>query len=182
MIGPVVVLGRAEQVLRVGECGHPFAVGVQAGVPAHMVHVQVGAHHMGDRLGREASGGHVVEERTLLAVPQRVGAFLVVADAGVHRDAMFACRDHAGMDALQQVAVVADEVRAQPRRSLSTGQHAALADAVVEEARRGRRGGLRDRRDGHVADLPALRLGTLAAGVCLAGLALSGGVHGWRPT
>ena len=150
---PVLVLGPGEQVAGVGERRQPPAVD-QTGVPADVVDVQVGADHLGDRFRRVARCGQVRKERQLQVVPVGAVAHLVVADAGVDRDAVIADVDHEALDAHQEVAVVADEVGTEPAGGLGAGEHVVLAEALEQEPRRRRSLALGNGRDRRVADLP----------------------------
>ena len=95
---PVVVLGACEEVARVGEGRHPAPVH-QPRVPAHVVGVEMGAHHEVDIVGREADGGEPVEVSRRRAVrPGRVeAALLVVADAGIDQDRPVPGPQHVGL-------------------------------------------------------------------------------------
>ena len=58
---PVFELAPCHQVTRVGKRWHPASV-VEPRVPADMVDVQVGAHHVGDVVGAEPGLGHPLQE------------------------------------------------------------------------------------------------------------------------
>ena len=79
-------LGFRAEHFRVRERRHPAPV-AQLRVPAHMVHMQVGAQHEVDVFGLEARLRQPLEVRLLEVVEsRRVRACLVVADAGVDED------------------------------------------------------------------------------------------------
>lgn len=65
---PVGELTGGEEVARVGEGGGDGAVGVEGGVPAAMVEVQVGVEDVGHLFGADAGGGEGGGEKLLVGV------------------------------------------------------------------------------------------------------------------
>ena len=94
---PVRVFALGEEVLRVGEGRHPAAV-LEFGVPAHVIDMQMGAHHEVDRLRRTAAGPQSIEEGRVELVPTWIVPRLVVAEAGVDQDGVPAGLQYPGMD------------------------------------------------------------------------------------
>ena len=89
LVLPVRVLALGEEIARVGKGRHPAAI-LELGVPAHVIDMQVRAHHEVDRLGRTAASLQAIEERRVELVPGRVVALLVVAEAGIDQDGVAA--------------------------------------------------------------------------------------------
>ncbi len=116
IVAPVLVFGSAEHVARIGKSRHPFPVH-QAGVPADMVDMQMGAQHGVDAVGRKAGFAHGFEERTLPVVPGRqVAALLVVAEPGIDHDPAGRRLHHQRVDRHFEPALVGGEMRNQPGR------------------------------------------------------------------
>ena len=155
VVVPVLELGRHEQIAGVRERRHPLAVD-EPRVPAHVVDVQVGAHDDVDRVGREAGGHHVVEERQLQLVPPGVGPGLVVADARVDGDARAVDVDDEALDALEEVAAARRRsCGCQPRRPVGDVHHPGLVHLREQEPGRGHHLDLDDRRDRGSSDGPS---------------------------
>ena len=150
---PVLELGLCEQVAPAREGRHPLAVDERR-VPAHVVDVQVRAHHRVDRVSGKACRLEVGEEREVQLVPPGVRSGLVVADARVDRDPHAVEVDDEALDPLEEVAAVVDERALEPRRSSCDVEHARLVEVFEEEARRRHRLDLDDRRDGGSAHSP----------------------------
>ena len=114
---PVVVLALGHDVLGVGECRHEAAID-QARVPADVIPVQVGAHHVVDLLGFDAGCRQIRDVVGLDHVEGgATGARLVVAAAGVDQDRVPRRAQDEGMKTHQQVAASSDQ-RAEPRLAL----------------------------------------------------------------
>ncbi len=151
---PVLMIDAADQVAGVGEGGHPLAV-LQAGVPAHMVDVQVGADHRIHALGRPAGIAHVIHERRIERLHADLLARLVVADAGVDHQPHPGRIDQQRVERQQHGVVLGpDEVRIEPGHGAQR-----LGRRLWQEGVLGAPGNgdfqLHHPRDGHIADLPA---------------------------
>ena len=111
---PVLVLDAPHQVVCLRDRRHPPSVD-QHGVPADMVHVQMGAQHGIDRLPRISGGREIVQERPPAVIPGLdATVLLVVAEAGIDDDAPRRCLHHEAVDAHAQPALFIGEVRLQP--------------------------------------------------------------------
>ena len=115
---PVGVFLLAEDVFGLGEGRHPAAI-LQPGVPAHVVHMHVGAHDVVDVVHRGAGRRQVpLPGVGRLHVPEGPGRpRLVVADAGIDQDGVVRRADQVGLDAEPQLARRrVDRRRARARR------------------------------------------------------------------
>jgi hypothetical protein len=116
VIPPILVLGLAEHISRIGEGRQPFATD-QPSVPADMIDMQVRAQHGVDAVGGKAGLCQGFEERALPVVPGRhVAAFLVVAEAGIDHDPPRGRLHHQRMDRHFEAAFLGGESRDQPRQ------------------------------------------------------------------
>ena len=113
LLRPVFPLGAAEEIAGALEGGRPAAVH-EARVPAHVVDVQVRAHDGVDRRHGVPRVGEVLEEAALEPVPVRIGAHLVVADAGVDEDAAALRLDDQPLDGGVELPLRGGKVLAQP--------------------------------------------------------------------
>ena len=102
---PALQFAAREDVLRVGEGGHPAPV-AQLRVPADVIRVQVGAEHVVDVLGRHPGLAQQRQEGAeLLHVPARAPlAWLVVAHARVDDDGVVRGLDQERLEHQHQVA------------------------------------------------------------------------------
>ncbi len=146
---PVLPLGVGKEVAGVRKRRNPRPVD-QAGVPSHVVDVEVGTQHGVDRLRWEAGCGQILEERARAHAPRLDRALLVVAEAGVDEDAPPVALDDQRPDRHVDLALRRRVVRDHPPD---------LADPVrgrVGEQPMGRRGRrqLRDLRDPYLSDRP----------------------------
>ena len=110
---PVLVLAATDQVTRIREGGYPLAID-QPGVPAHVVHVQVRAHHGIHRFGRASCLRKAFEERCLQRHAAHQGTRLVVAHAGVYHQCQPGRAHHQRMNREFEVPFLGHEVRVQP--------------------------------------------------------------------
>ena len=95
----MVVVGLAEDVLRIRECRHPAAV-VQFRIPADVIDVQMRAHHHVDVFGLCAGRREPFDVGRVEIVPERpMLARFVIADAGVDQDFPAADLDQPRVDA-----------------------------------------------------------------------------------
>ncbi len=145
---PVVPLRLGKEVVGVLEGGHPAVID-QARVPAHVIDVQVGAHHLVHPLKGEAGGGEVVEKTPLHPVPSRIGALLAVADAGVHHQGFATRLNNQRVNAQHQPLPIIDEWL-DPRQPVHL-----LRGRLRQQVRPQRGGGqLHDLGDLHIANPP----------------------------
>ena len=111
---PVLVFAAPENVACIGKGRHPAPV-LQAGVPADMVGVQMGAEHEVDLFGMYAGRSKTFQVRGFLAVPHRPqGALLVVADAAVDQNRLPCGAQQKAVETHHHQARVVDEVGLQP--------------------------------------------------------------------
>jgi hypothetical protein len=116
IIPPILVLGLAEHIARIGEGRRPLAVD-QPRVPADMIDMQMRTQHGVDAVGRKSRGGQGFEERAFPVIPGRhIAAFLVIAEAGIDHDPARGRLHHQRMDRHFEAAFFGGEMRDQPRR------------------------------------------------------------------
>ena len=79
---------------------------MQAGIPADVIDMHVGAEHIVDLLRMDASRGQVGGHRAPgLHVPVGpTGAGFVVSDTGIHNDVVMACPHQIGLHDQRQIA------------------------------------------------------------------------------
>ena len=108
-------LGLSKQVACVGKGWYPLTVH-QHGIPANMIHMQVGAQNRVDGLRRITSISEILQKMRLHMRPVGYGALFVIADAGIHKNTSFARVHHQRMNAHLQIPLVVHKVRLHPSK------------------------------------------------------------------
>src|SRR5580698_4450950 len=110
--GPVLELAVSHDVFGLGKSGDPAAI-FEASVPADVIAVQMGAHHVVDVVHRETGGSKTFLEAVAVhQVPDRTHRpVFVITDAGIDQDVVARCLDHKALDAKQDAARSVDEFR-----------------------------------------------------------------------
>ena len=123
-LGPVRQLAIRKNIFRLRERGHPASV-FQFRVPADMIDVQMGAHHVIDLIDRHARRGQIsLELIRIHHVPKRPRrAGLMVADTAVDQDVMMRGLDQIALDAQNQLPVHAIQIAAIGHPALVFRQH-----------------------------------------------------------
>src|SRR6516225_7792531 len=112
-LGPVIPLGAAYQVTRIGEGRNPLAV-LERGVPSHVIDVEMSTHDDVDIVARVARFLEISEERHLEIAPCRIAAHLVIADAGIDHYALALGFKDQRVDRHPELAFLVTEGRKQP--------------------------------------------------------------------
>src|SRR4051812_5337097 len=116
VVAPMLVFVFPEYIPRVAESGHPSAVN-EAGVPAHVIDMQVRAQHDVDAVRRKAGVAHGLEKRPFPVVPGRHGAaFLVISEPGIDHDAQRRRLDYERVDRHLESTFLGGEMGDQPRQ------------------------------------------------------------------
>ena len=110
---PMGMLRATDQIPSLGKGRHPLAVH-QHGVPAHMVHMQVGADHGVDAIAGPACLTEPREKLRRQSLPAVQAARLVIADAGINHEAQTRCLHQQRVDREPQMALLRHVVWIEP--------------------------------------------------------------------
>ena len=130
-------LSGGEEVARVGEGGRDGAVGVEGGVPAAVVEVQVGVEDVGDVFGADAGGGEGGGQELVVLVDLAHLWGELVAEAGLDDDERRGHADDERVEAEEDVVVASARVR---RLQSGLGNDAEHGAAVEQEGAVGAEG------------------------------------------
>ncbi|MGY4232323.1 hypothetical protein ACVIIW_001270 [Bradyrhizobium sp. USDA 4449] len=152
LLEPVVVFLLGEKVARPGEGWHPAAV-LQPRVPAHVIDMQVRAHHEIDVINRDPGGIECAQICVVsLHVPFRtIGSRLVVADAAVDQDGVMRRLHDIGLEAEHQDVLLIQRA-CLPHPISVLGQHLGRQSRQHLQRRDERRLLLDDALNGEIAD------------------------------